>query len=82
MSSAAVVAHVALFVGAAASALPSTHVANTQRFQAHKRRRPRMLICEALLTAHPFVLRKEVDLAPAAGLEPATRRLTAACSTD
>ena len=31
--------------------------------QAHKRPRPRDVMCEALLTAHPFVLRKEVDLA-------------------
>jgi hypothetical protein len=42
----------------------STRTANAQRFQAHKRPRPRDVMCEALLTAHPFVLRKEVDLAP------------------
>jgi hypothetical protein len=63
LSSVAVVPHVALFVGAADSALPSPRDRNTQRFQAHKRPRPRDVMCEALLTAHPFVLRKEVDLA-------------------
>jgi hypothetical protein len=63
LSSGAVVPHVALFVGATIARPTSTRIANTQRFQAHKRQRPRMSICEALLTAHPFVLRKEVDLA-------------------
>jgi hypothetical protein len=39
----------------------SSGARDTRRFQAHKP--PRMSICEALLTAHLFVLRKEVDLA-------------------
>jgi hypothetical protein len=63
VSSTAVVRHVALFVGAMVASFSPARVADTQRFQAHKRQRPRMSICEALLTAHPFVLRKEVDLA-------------------
>jgi hypothetical protein len=63
LSSAAVGRHVALFVGATVVSPTSRRARNTQRFQAHKRQRPRMLICEALLTAHRCVLRKEVDLA-------------------
>lgn len=63
LSSAAVGRHVALFVGAAVTSPASSRGRDAQRFQAHKRQRPRRWICEALLTAHPFVLRKEVDLA-------------------
>ena len=65
--------------------------ARTRRSDAHPAKHanpPENVATDTAPDAHPMLtsgspqLRDPLPLAPAAGLEPATRRLTAACSTD